>query len=166
MTNKPIITKNQDEETIRFAFDPHEYPELYANVRTRRCIAFLIDAAIILALTFCGYILVSILGILTFGFGFFLFAAVFPVVALLYTAMTLGGSASATIGMRSMGVQMRLWHGGKMYALIAVAHALLFWFLCGILIWPIVIVTSFFSDRKRCLHDILIGTMVLNKPEE
>ena len=45
---------------------------------------------------------------------------------------------------------------------MAAFHALLFWFslvvFCPILLW------AFFDPRKRCLHDILAGVVVVNRP--
>jgi len=55
-----------------------------------------------------------------------------------------------------------MWFGGKVTPLVAAFHALLFWFsLVGvspILLW------AFFDPRKRCLHDILAGVVVINRP--
>jgi uncharacterized RDD family membrane protein YckC len=60
-----------------------------------------------------------------------------------------------------MGLEIRMWFGGKVTPLIAAFHALLFWFslviFCPILLW------AFFDQRKRCLHDILAGVVVLNR---
>jgi uncharacterized RDD family membrane protein YckC len=60
-----------------------------------------------------------------------------------------------------MGLEVRMWFGGKVTPLIAAFHALLFWFslmiFCPILFW------AFFDPRKRCLHDILAGVVVLNR---
>ena len=54
-----------------------------------------------------------------------------------------------------------MWFGGKVTPLIAAFHALMFWFslvvFCPILLW------AFFDSRKRCLHDILAGMIVINR---
>ena len=148
-----------------FAYDPDTQPELFEGVRSRRFLAFLIDATIILILTFIVGVLVFLLGILTLGFGWLLYGGIFPAVALIYTAMTAGGPNSATIGMRTMGLEMRTWYGTKMYHLLAAMHALVFYFSISILT-PFVLLVCLFNGRKRCLHDMLMGTIVINSKKQ
>ena len=105
---------------------------------------------------------VALLGVLTLGLAWLLFGLVFPVVGLGYNAVTIGGTNSATIGQRLMGLEVRMWFGGKVSPLVAAFHSLLFWFslvvFCPILLWAL------FDPRKRCLHDILAGVLVINRP--
>jgi uncharacterized RDD family membrane protein YckC len=137
-------------------------PDLIQGVRTRRIFAFLVDAVAILLISVLGYLFITVLGILTLGLGLLLLGLVFPVVALSYTAFTLGGPKSATPGMQLTGLEMRFMHdGSKMTPLLACGHVLLFWFGTGIF-WPAVVITSLFSSSKRCLHDMLLGTVVIN----
>ncbi len=143
------------------AFDPVSSPELFSGVRTSRIFAFLIDLIAMTILTFVGYIVVAILGIFTLGLGFLLFAIIWPGVALLYVAFTLGGPYSATPGMRAMGLEMRMWHGERIYPLLAAMHAILFWVSVSFLT-PFILLVSLFSNRKRLLHDIVLGTVVIN----
>jgi uncharacterized RDD family membrane protein YckC len=143
------------------AFDPVTQPQLFANVIGKRFIAFIIDAAIIFFLTVIAYVVVALLGIVTLGLAWLLFGLVFPAVGLGYNAVTIGGRNSATVGQRMMGLEVRMWFGGKVTPLIAAFHALLFWFslvvFCPILLWAL------FDSRKRCLHDILAGVVVINR---
>ncbi|MGH6865505.1 MAG: RDD family protein [Methyloceanibacter sp.] len=143
------------------AYDPLTQPQLFAAVIRKRTVAFLIDAIIILVLTAIAYVVVAVLGVLTLGLAWLLFGLVFPVVGLAYNAVTVGGPNSATIGQRMMGLTVPMWFGGKVTPLIAAFHALLFWFslviFCPILLW------AFFDSRKRCLHDILAGVLVINR---
>ncbi|MCB1508378.1 MAG: RDD family protein [Hyphomicrobiaceae bacterium] len=158
------VNAGYDDEP-RAAFDPVTEPWLYDGVRTRRSLAFLIDAMAIMALTALAYVVVTVLGVLTLGAGWLLYAITFPVVAIAYVGITLGSRASATPGMRAMGLEMRLWHGGRMYGLIAIVHALAFWFLSGVLAWIFVVIPTLFSSRKRLLHDLILGTVVINDAE-
>ncbi|MBK1711063.1 hypothetical protein CKO17_18855 [Marichromatium gracile] len=73
---------------------------------------------------------------------------------------TLGGPSSATVGMRMAGVEMRTWDGGRMYSLLAAVHAALYWFSVTILT-PFILLVSLFSAKKRMLHDMAIGTVVV-----
>ncbi|MFN3132202.1 RDD family protein [Roseibium sp.] len=143
------------------AFDPLLQPELFEGVRSRRIFAFIIDAFVITLLTLGAGILVFILGVFTLGLGFLLYAILPVSVALIYVAFTLGGPNASTIGMRAMGLEMRLWYGAKPYPLLAAVHLLLFWFSISLLT-PFVLLVSLFSDRKRLLHDLILGTVVIN----
>ncbi|MBO6891005.1 MAG: RDD family protein [Roseibium sp.] len=143
------------------AFDPVRNPELFSGVRSRRIFAFLIDVVIIALLTLGSGVVVFFLGIFTLGLGFLLYAILPTAVALLYVAFTLGGPLASTLGMRAMGLEMRLWYGAKPYPLLAAVHAILFWFSVSLLT-PLVLLVSLFSDRKRLLHDIILGTVVIN----
>ena len=78
----------------------------YDGVRTRRILAFLIDYLIVGLLLIPFGILVALLGLLTFGLGWSLFAILGPAVALIYVWNTLGGRNQATIGMRMMGIRL------------------------------------------------------------
>lgn len=148
-------------ETRIDAFDPVRDPALFAGVRRRRTLAFLVDAALILMLTAVAGVLVFVLGVVTFGFAWFFFLFLWQGVALLYTASTLGGPASATPGMRLMGLEMRLWYGAPIYPLLAVVHAVAFW-LSMSLLTPLVLVAAVMNERKRLLHDMLLGTVVID----
>jgi len=143
------------------AFDPVRNPELFAGVRSRRIFAFFIDVAVIALLTFGAGIVVFFLGVFTLGLGFLLYGTLPTAVALLYVAFTLGGPQASTLGMRAMGLEMRLWYGAKPYPLLAAVHALLFWFSVSLLT-PFILLVSLFSDRKRLLHDLILGTVVIN----
>ncbi len=143
------------------AFDPVQHPEFFEGVRSRRVFAFLIDVCVIALLTLGASILVFFVGVFTLGLGFLLYAILPTGVALIYAALTLGGPAAATIGMRAMGLEMRLWYGAKPYPLLAAVHLLLFWFSVSLLT-PFVLLVSLFSDRKRLLHDMVLGTVVIN----
>ena len=142
-------------------YDPETQPRLFQGVIRKRIVAFIVDAIIILVLTTVAYVVVLLLGILTLGLAWLLFGLVFPAVGLGYNALTIGGANSATIGQRMMGLEVRMWFGGRVTPLIAAFHALLFWFsfviFCPILLWAL------FDPRKRCLHDILAGVVVIDR---
>jgi uncharacterized RDD family membrane protein YckC len=161
MTNPDAAGTGQVPRSDRFAYDPDTQPELFEGVLSKRIVAFLIDALIIVALMVPAALLVAILGIVTLGIGWLLFAPLFALVALGYVALTLGGPASATVGMRMAGLEMRTWSGAPMFALLAIMHALIFWFSIGLLT-PLVLLVGLFTRRRQLLHDLLLGTVVLN----
>jgi uncharacterized RDD family membrane protein YckC len=139
------------------ALDPAVHPERYENVRTRRSIAFIVDAAVVLFLMVLASIVIAILGIFTLGLGWLLFPLVWPVVAVLYTVLTLGGRNSATPGMRFMGIEIRTLQGEPMNYGLALLHALGFWFSVTLLT-PLILLVSLFTPRKQLLHDHALGT--------
>jgi len=142
------------------AFDPAVRPERYEGVRTRRIFAFLIDAATILFLMLAASLVIAVLGIFTLGLGWLLFPAVWPVVAIVYTVLTLGGPRSATPGMRFMGIEIRTVGGERMNHGLALLHAVLFWFSITILT-PLILFVALFTERKQLLHDLILGTMAV-----
>ena len=79
------------------AYNPVTQPQLFDAVIRKRCVAFIIDAIIILILTAVAGIAVLVLGVLTLGLAWLLFGLVFPAVGLGYNAVTIGGPNAATI---------------------------------------------------------------------
>ncbi|GGB56502.1 RDD family protein [Roseibium aquae] len=148
-------------ETRQDQFDPQTRPELFSGIRSRRVFAFFIDVIAIAVLFTLAAVLVFFLGIFTLGLAWMIYFVLWQTVALVYVAITLGGSKAATPGMAAMGLEMRLWYGAKPYPLLAAMHALLFWFSVALLT-PFVLLVSLVSDRKRLLHDIVLGTVVVN----
>lgn len=147
------------------AYDPYAQPQLFSGVRTRRVFAFIIDLTIVLILTFVAYILLLVGGLLTFGLAWMLLGVAFPAIALIYSAVTFGSLASATLGMRMMGLEMRTWYGAPVYALLGAFHTLLYYFSISILT-PLILLVPLFNARKRCLHDYFCGTVIINTPEK
>ncbi len=131
----------------------------YDGVLTRRVLAFLIDYLIIGLLIIPFGIAVAILGLLTFGFAWGLFGILFPLVAIAYVWTTLGGRNQATVGMRSMGIRLDRLDGRPVDGLLAVVHTVLFW-AGNVILTPFILLATLFTDRKRTLHDLLLGTVV------
>jgi uncharacterized RDD family membrane protein YckC len=63
--------------------------------------------------------------------------------------------------MRAMGIEMRTWYGAPSYAVLGAVHAIIYWITVSVLT-PLVLVVGFFNARKRLLHDILVGTVIIN----
>jgi uncharacterized RDD family membrane protein YckC len=129
-------------------------------VRTRRVFAFLVDAAVILFLMVVAYLVLGILGVFTLGLAWLLLPAVWPVIAILYAVLTLGGANSATPGMRFTSIEIRTVRGERMNYGLALLHALGFWFSVGILT-PLILLVSLFTERKQLLHDLVLGTVAV-----
>jgi uncharacterized RDD family membrane protein YckC len=148
------------------AYDPVTQPELFAGVLERRVVAFLIDVIVIAVPLALFAVFIVVFGLVTLGLGFFLFFIYGPICvvwALLYYGMTLGSPASATLGMRMMELEMRTWYGAPCYFLLGAVHAVVFWLSVSFLT-PFVLLVGLFNARKRLLHDIVLGTVVINNP--
>jgi uncharacterized RDD family membrane protein YckC len=146
------------------AYDPAVSPELFEGVLVRRAVAFCIDVFIIGVPVVLLGMFIFVFGLITLGLGWFLFWLLPPVSviwALLYYGMTFGSPASATIGMRVMDLEMRTWYGAPAYFVLGAVHAIVFWVTVSVLT-PFILLIGFFNRRRRLLHDMLVGTVVIN----
>jgi uncharacterized RDD family membrane protein YckC len=146
------------------AYDPDRNPELFDGVLARRVVAFLIDFIVIAVPVVLAAMFIFAFGIVTLGLGFALYwllPAATVVWALVYFGATLGGASSATIGMRVMDLEMRTWYGAPAYFVLGAVHAIAFWFTLSFFT-PFVLLVAFFNQRRRLLHDIILGTVIIN----
>ena len=146
------------------AYDPAAHPELFEGVLARRLVAFIMDVFIIIVPVMFTTVFILVFGLVTLGLGWALFLLLTPATviwAICYCGFTLGGAASATIGMRIMDLEMRTWYGAPAYFVLGAVHAVVYWItVCGLS--PFILLIAFFNERRRLLHDILIGTVVIN----
>jgi uncharacterized RDD family membrane protein YckC len=146
------------------AFDPAAQPELFRGVAIRRVFAFLIDLVVIAIPVILGYLFIGVFGLITLGLGWALFWLAWPasvVWAILYYGASIGGAHSATIGMRVMDLELRTWYGAPGYFVLGAMHAVLFWVSISFLT-PLIVLVGLFNGRRRLLHDIILGTVVIN----
>ena len=146
------------------AFDPDVEPELFRGVLTRRVFAFLIDLVVLSVPVILGYAFIAVFGLLTLGLGWVLFWLAWPasvIWAIVYYGASLGGPHSATIGMRVMDLELRTFYGAPGYFVLGAMHAVLFWASVSFLS-PLVLLVGLFNGRRRLLHDIVLGTVVIN----
>ena len=146
------------------AFDPDLQPELFRGVLTRRIFAFLIDLVVLSIPVILGYIFIAVFGLVTLGLGWMLFWLAWPatiVWAIVYYGASIGGPHSATMGMRVMDLELRTWYGQSGYFVLGATHAVLFWVSISFLS-PLVLLVGLFNGRRRLLHDIILGTVVIN----
>ena len=148
------------------AYDPVANPELFEGVLLRRVVAFIIDLIVIALPLMLTTIVIFVFGLLTLGLGWALFWLLSPgsvIWALFYYGLTLGSPASAPLGMRAMGIEMRTWYGGPLYFVLGAVHAVVFWISVSVLT-PLIVIVGLFNGRKRLLHDMLVGTVLINNP--
>jgi uncharacterized RDD family membrane protein YckC len=170
------MTSMADDESRRFGnafadrphvFDPALNPELFEGVLARRVIAFVIDVIVIGVPVVLAAIFIFLFGIVTLGVGWLLYWVLSPasiVWAVFYFGLTLGGPQSATIGMRIVDIEMRTWYGAPSYFVLGAVQAILFWISISALT-PLVLLVCFFNHRRRLLHDIVLGTIIINNEQ-
>ncbi|MBB4273843.1 RDD family protein [Rhizobium mongolense] len=129
----------------------------YSGTLSRRVFAFILDYIIVLLLCIPAAVVLFFLSILTLGLGFFLYPALFVLVAGLYFGLTVGGPSQASPGMRAMGIAIVRVDGRPMDFLLAIAHLALFWILNSLLT-PLILLAGLFTERSRLVHDLLVGT--------
>ncbi|HVR57485.1 MAG: RDD family protein [Pseudolabrys sp.] len=146
------------------AYDPATQPELFEGVLARRVVAFIVDFVIISIPVVLAAMFIFAFGIVTLGLGFALYwllPSATVIWAIVYFGVTLGGPASATLGMRVMDLEMRTWYGAPAYFVLGAVHAVAFWFTVSFFT-PFVLLVAFFNERGRLLHDIILGTVIIN----
>lgn len=136
-------------------------PALYRSVLTRRVLAFCVDYLFVALLTIPVAIVIFFLGVLTLGLGWMLYGIIVPLIVVPYVWRSLGGRNQATPGMRAMGIRLERLDGGPVDGMLAVIHTVLFW-AGSVLLTPLVLLVALFTDRKRTLHDWLLGTVVVH----
>lgn len=145
-----------------FARSAPESARFYEGVRTRRILAFILDYSLVLLLLVPAAFVVFLLGIVTGGIGWMLYAVLVPAIAVAYVGLTLGGSAQATPGMRLAGIRIERLDGNPVDPVLAVLHGVLFWASNAVLT-PFVLLVGLFTPRKQLLQDLLLGTVVVRR---
>lgn len=139
-------------------------PRAYSGVRTRRMLSFVFDYTMVLLLSVPAAIIIFVLGILSLGLAWGLYAFLLPLIAILYLAFTMGGEKQATPGMRMAGIRVARLDGGRVDPPLAVLHGVLFWAANAVLT-PFILLIGLFTPRKQLLHDLLLGTVIVRDRE-
>jgi uncharacterized RDD family membrane protein YckC len=163
---KQMMGKAMSIDIKPHAYDPAIQPELFEGVLARRVVAFVIDFFVIAVPVVLAAMFIFAFGIVTLGLGwalYWLLPAASVIWAIVYFGVTLGSERSATIGMRMMDLEMRTWYGAPAYFVLGAVHAIAFWFTVSFFT-PLVLLVPFFNERRRLLHDIMLGTVVINNP--
>jgi uncharacterized RDD family membrane protein YckC len=126
-----------------------------------RGVAYLLDILFIFGFTALLTLLITVVGALTFGLGWTLFA-VLPASGILYSALTVGGAGQGTWGMRMMGLRVVNQTGTRVDMITAAIHALLFYVaISTFLLWALDIVIGLVRPDRRLGHDLLLGLAVV-----
>ncbi|MCO5134543.1 MAG: RDD family protein [Phyllobacteriaceae bacterium] len=151
---------NQSGYTARDSFERYGASPRLEGVRTRRVLAFIVDYLIVAVLTMIAMVAVFFIGILTFGLGWLLYFVLAPLIAMAYVGSTMGGPAQATPGMQFFSIRIERDDGVPVDFFLAILHGVIFW-VAHITLTPFMLLIALFSERKRLIQDILLGTAVV-----
>ncbi|GJD33813.1 RDD family protein [Methylobacterium aerolatum] len=127
-----------------------------------RTVAYLLDILFIFGFTAFLTLLITVVGLVTFGLGWTLFA-VLPASGIIYSAITVGGSRQSTIGQRMMGLRVVAPESGRPVDFVTAAvHALLFYVAVStFLLWCVDVAFGLVRSDRRLGHDLLLGLAVV-----
>lgn len=142
--------------------DPTTAPQLFEGVLLRRVIAYLIDAAMLVALAAIVSIFGVILGFFTFGLAWVALPIIIPIVILAYYAATLGSPMRATIGMAMMDIVLTPTRNVPLDGWHILVHPIVFWITVWFA-WPVSLAFALFTPRRQMVHDYVAGTLMLRR---
>lgn len=144
--------------------DPLRHPDLYEGITAKRIFAYLVDAAILTVLVIAAWLITGFAAILTLGLLLPLQPVLIGLIPIAYHVLLVGGEASATLGMRLMGIHVRSVPDGlgRPSMLQAAIQSVVFYGSMAVT-GALILLMVFFNRYRRTLHDYLSGTIVLNR---
>ena len=144
--------------------DPHRDPQFYDGVPARRLVAFGIDFIVILFLLVAVLVAGAILTLGRLGLAGPLAMLVFSATGFVYRWIMLA-QRSATLGMILTGIEVRDGQGDRMTPMTAFIHTAGFYATFFFL--PLLFIgwfLMFTSPYRRVMHDLILGSVVINRP--
>ena len=142
--------------------DPVTAPALFENLLPRRVVAYFIDLAVILVISFALALAGLIAGFFTLGVAWFALPVIIPVAILAYYAITLGSPSRATLGMTAMDLVLTPTRGKPLDGWRILIHPIVFWITVW-LAWPLSLAFALFTPRQQMVHDLIAGTLMLRR---
>ncbi len=137
-------------------------PDLYRGVIIRRIMAYVIDILVVLGLYIVVTPVLWVVSLLTLGLLAPLSVVVATLIPMAYHTATIGGPRNATVGQLIMRLEVRRWDGGRPGYVQAGVQTALFYLSLGTGILLLGFLLALFNVRRRCLHDVLSGTVLVN----
>lgn len=143
--------------------DPALDRQFYDRVPSRRLAAWGVDLVVIVALSL---VLIPVIGVMSLGIGFFFIPVLFLAISYCYRVLTIA-NASATWGMRLMGIELRRGDGARFDLGYAAVHTALYTVCISLPVLQLAsIVTVLTTPRGQTLPDLVLGTTAINSPED
>ena len=140
---------------------PRDEPALYEGLLVRRMLAYAIDVLAIAVLSAAAWVAFGILSAVTFGLLSPIGIVVIGLIPVSYHTYFLG-SHGATPGMRFFDLEMWSLMGKQPEYMQAFLATVLF-YISVVLTASLILIVALFNDRRRTLHDVLAGTLVLRQ---
>ncbi|MEM8789041.1 MAG: RDD family protein [Pseudomonadota bacterium] len=135
--------------------------QFYEGVPGKRLAAWIVD---FLAITVLALIASLALGVVTLGVGFMFLPGIFFLTTFAYRTLTIA-QASATPGMRLMGIELRQSNGDRLTPVLAAFHTGIFMFLMATLVgWIATAIAMLVTRYNQGLPDLILGTTAINRP--
>lgn len=139
--------------------DPDLRPEFYAGLASKRLVAWLVDLAVVAAMT-------AVVVLLTAFLGLFILPLIWLVIDFSYRTVTLT-NRSATWGHRLMGIEFRDRTGRRLDLGLAGVHTLGYTLSMSFVLPQIVsVVLMLTGARRQSLTDVVLGSAAINRPAD
>lgn len=137
--------------------DPDRQSVFYDGIPAKRLMAWVVDVILIL-------VMMLIIGVLTLTVAFWLWPVFWVATSFLYRTLTIG-SASATLGMRLMNIELRNAAGARLTGTEAMLHTAAY-LICASFFLPQVLSVAMIAlgTRHQSLPDVFLGTAAINRP--
>ncbi len=151
--------------------DPWGQPRYYMGITARRIYAYLIDLVVVGLLVGMVFMAAVILGALTLGLLWPAMMLLIGLTPIAYHTLTIGGPRAATLGMRAAKIRVMsvganaFDNGGRPSLLQAAIQTVCFYGSVAVTCW-LILVVALFNPRRRAVHDMLAGTVVVNDPAQ
>lgn len=151
--------------------DPWTRPEYYAGITVRRVYAYIIDLMVVTLLLGVAFMAAILLGGLTLGLLWAPMMLVMGLTPIAYHTLTIGGARSATLGMRAAGIRVMsvgadaVASGGRPDLTQAAIQTVCFYGSLAAT-GSLILLVALFNPRRRTVHDMLAGTVVVNDPAQ
>lgn len=140
---------------------PRDEPALFEGLLIRRMLAYAVDVLAIFVLSVAAWVAFGIVSAVTFGLLSPLGIIVIALIPVSYHTYFLG-SRGATPGMRLFDLEMWSMTGRQPEYVQAFIATVLFYVSVG-LTASLILIVALFNDRRRALHDVMAGTLVLRQ---
>ncbi|WP_096704395.1 RDD family protein [Magnetospirillum sp. 15-1] len=151
--------------------DPWGQPRYYMGITARRIYAYLIDLVVVGLLLGMMWIAAIIVGALTFTLLWPVMLLLIALTPIAYHTLTIGGPRAATLGMRAAGIRVMsvganaFDDNGRPSLLQAAVQTVCFYGSVAVTCW-LILGVALFNPRRRTVHDMLAGTVVVNDPAQ
>ncbi len=160
--SSPVTTTREPKTDSRWHGlppDPLAELHLYQGVMWRRILAYMTDAMIIAVILVPTWMIAAAGGLATLGLLWPLLWVLAACIPFAYHTFLIGGTRSATWGMRLFDIEVRDWGGGRPNLLQAAAMTAIF-YISMVTFW-LVLVIALFNNYHRTLHDFATHLVVV-----